>query len=356
MRHSAIWAALLGMVAVTAAPRGEARATHEKSTVSHATRAHGTRISAKGPVEPSRHTRRRSGSTPVDRDKPLSGEVVGGVGPKDGKAHAKGTRAAPAHVRTAGAARHRVARVLPAVPKPPCFHDPIEFERGFGGDVQSVVLTRCDGRPAPHAVEQISVLVRPMNAPKPSVDTTPIRHGGSQREWLPGVKLVNEGLVARLQRVVDHFQVKKITVVSGYRPSSLGSFHQSARAIDFHLSGVTNEALVVFCRTLNDTGCGYYPNSSFVHMDVRTAGTGHVYWIDSSGPGEPARYVANWPPKDGATLATEIPRPDPAAPLDEQTHPDSQPQLPPGASDTKVDARTTAPLSAGDGKDDPFAP
>ena len=169
---------------------------------------------------------------------------------------------------------------------------PVEFERGFGGDVQPVVLTRCDGRPAPHSIEQLSVLVRPMNAPKPTVVTTPIRHGAMQKEWLPGVKLIHEGLVGRMQHVVDHFHAKKITVVSGYRPSSLGSFHQSARAVDFHIEGVKNEDLVAFCRTIPDTGCGYYPNSSFVHMDVRAPRTGHVYWIDSSGPGEPARYVA----------------------------------------------------------------
>jgi hypothetical protein len=99
-----------------------------------------------------------------------------------------------------------------------------------------------------------------------------------------------------LQRVVDHFGARSVTVVSGYRPASLGSFHQSARALDFHLAGVRNEALVAFCRTLPDTGCGYYPNSSFVHMDVRPEGTGHVFWIDASGPGEPAQYVASWPP------------------------------------------------------------
>jgi hypothetical protein len=305
--------------------------------------AHGKRVSAKT-SDAAHHARRRSGSAPAV-DKPSAGEVVGGLTRKDKRGTKGGKKGS----------HHRVARVIPA-PKPPCLHDPVEFERGFGGDVQSVVLTRCDGRPAPHALEQISVLVRPMSAPKPSVETTPVRHGASQREWLPGVKLVHEGLVARLQRVVDHFKVKKVTVVSGYRPTSLGSFHQSARAIDFHLEGVTNEALVAFCRTLNDTGCGYYPNSSFVHMDVRSLRTGHVYWIDASGPGEPARYVATWPPKDGASRPNEIPRPDPAAPLDEQTHPDSRPALPPGASDTKIDARTTAPLSAGDGKDDPFAP
>jgi hypothetical protein len=337
-----------GLVAGTAAG-----ATDARSSAKQGTHAHGQRVSDKG----SHHAaRRRKGSDAAESQKPAPGEVVGGVsGPHKSKAHsAKNAKGAPKASHAAGAPHHRVAHVV--APKPPCLHDPVEVERGFGGDVQPVVLTRCDGRPAPHSIEQLSVLVRPMNAPKPTVVTTPIRHGATQKEWLPGVKLIHEGLVGRLQSVVDHFHAKKLTVVSGYRPSSLGSFHQSARAVDFHIEGVKNEDLVAFCRTLNDTGCGYYPNSSFVHMDVRAAKTGHVYWIDSSGPGEPAHYVATWPPRDASSKPNEIPRPDPAAPLDEQTHPDSAPQLPPGASDTKVDARTTAPLSAGDGKDDPFAP
>jgi hypothetical protein len=341
----------VGLVAGTAAGATEAHTSAKQGT-----HAHGQKVSAKD----SHHAgRRRKGSEAAD-PKPAPGEVVGGVnGPhaKSSKSHGGKTPKASQRASHPAASKHqRVARVMPTAPKPPCMHDPVDVERGFGGDVQPVVLTRCDGRPAPHSVEQLSVLVRPMNAPKPTVVTTPVRHGATQKEWLPGVKLIHEGLVGRLQSVVDHFHAKKITVVSGYRPSSLGSFHQSARAIDFHLDGVKNEDLVAFCRTLNDTGCGYYPNSSFVHMDVRAAKTGHVYWIDSSGPGEPAHYVATWPPKDAASKPNEIPRPDPAAPLDEQTHPDSAPQLPPGASDTKVDARTTAPLSAGDGKDDPFAP
>jgi len=53
--------------------------------------------------------------------------------------------------------------------------------------------------------------------------------------------------------------------------------------------------LGVQLKTLDDTGCGYYPNSSFVHMDVRDPETGHVAWIDASGPGETPRYVAQWP-------------------------------------------------------------
>src|SRR5262245_58874329 len=158
MRHvSAIGVALLGWVVVTAAPAGDARAAAKpaKPAAAQSARAHGKRVSAKGSPEAARHARRRGGSGGAAPDKASPGEVVGGLaGHKDVKARGK-------IAGKPGVPHKRVAR---AVPKPPCLHDPVEFERGFGGDVQSVVLTRCDGRPAPHAVEQISVLVRPMNA------------------------------------------------------------------------------------------------------------------------------------------------------------------------------------------------
>jgi hypothetical protein len=305
--------------------------------------AHPLRISSSGVRETGR---RRKGSELVKARKPMP----------------EGASDAPEPTPKTG--RHRVARVVPVEPKRPCFHDAIQFERGFGGDRSPIVLTRCDGRPAPQSVEQLSILVRPMSAPRPSFPTMPVAHlpdvrpvaKDAPREWLPGVKLVDEGLVVRLQNVVDHFRAAKVTVVSGYRPRSLGSFHQSAKALDFHIDGVTHEALVAYCRTLPDTGCGYYPNSSFIHMDVRPKGTGHVYWIDASGPGETPRYVSTWPPRHGLTTAQqEIPKPDPSAPGDEQTHP-TFPSLPPWASDTKVDARTIAPLGGSEVKDDPFHP
>jgi hypothetical protein len=118
----------------------------------------------------------------------------------------------------------------------------------------------------------------------------------------------------RLQAVADRFPGKTITLVSGYRPASKGSLHASAQAFDIRVDGVTNETLVAFCKTMKDTGCGYYPNSFFVHVDVRPTGSGHVYWIDVSGPGEKPVYVKSWPP------------PLPAAP----------PALP-GKADTKLD-------------------
>ena len=102
-------------------------------------------------------------------------------------------------------------------------------------------------------------------------------------------------MVSRMQAIADKFPGKTITLVSGYRPASKGSPHQAARAFDIRIDGVTNESLVAFCKTLQDTGCGYYPNSYFVHVDVRKSGVGHVYWIDTSGPGEKPNYVKQWP-------------------------------------------------------------
>jgi hypothetical protein len=111
---------------------------------------------------------------------------------------------------------------------------------------------------------------------------------------------------------VDHFRkeakVEHVALISGYRPRSAASYHSTGRALDFRIDGVTNEALVAFCKTLPDTGCGYYPNSLFVHMDVRDPGTGHVSWIDVSRPGEAPKYVSVWPlPTDGQDVATKLP-------------------------------------------------
>jgi hypothetical protein len=183
-----------------------------------------------------------------------------------------------------------------AAPKPPCMHEPIEFVRG--AETERFAVTRCDGEVAPLATERLSVLVRPESAahPGPITELAKVK----SVEIAPGVRRIDRGLLARIQLIADHFakpgMPERISIVSGYRPTSAGSFHATGQALDFHLEGVPNEALVEFCKTLENTGCGYYPNSSFVHVDVRAPGTGHVAWIDASGPGEPARYVATWPP------------------------------------------------------------
>jgi hypothetical protein len=170
----------------------------------------------------------------------------------------------------------------------PCIHEAVTIGRGT--DEEKISLTRCDGSALPEAIDHVSVLARPDSIQKPA-------HGAP----LPaGLRRIDARLVERLQLVADHFHAHghpnaAMHIVSGWRPSSVGSFHATAQALDFRVDGVKNEDLVAFCKTLEDTGCGYYPNSSFVHMDVRAPGTGHVSWIDASGPGESAHYVSAWP-------------------------------------------------------------
>jgi hypothetical protein len=185
--------------------------------------------------------------------------------------------------------------------KSPCLHAPVEVTRG--DEQESLSLTKCDGSAAPLAVEKMSVLVRPGSAQKPAEPIAELAAKADKTdasELAPGIKRIDTRLVERLQLMIDHFakggETPKMFVVSGYRPTSKGSFHAMGRALDFRIEGVENTDLVAFCKTLDDTGCGFYPNSSFIHMDVRGAGTGHVAWIDASTPGEKPEYVAAWPP------------------------------------------------------------
>ncbi len=181
-----------------------------------------------------------------------------------------------------------------------CAGTPVTLDRG-GLEGQSLTLVDCHDRPNEGAQAALSVLARPWGAQKPDLLT--LRRGAKSKaprghagEVAPGVRLLDRGLLARVDAIGHRFPGRPISLVSGYRPQSRGSLHQSARALDLRVAGVSNEELVAFCKTLADTGCGYYPNSSFVHFDVRNPGTGGVSWIDASGPGETPHYVHQWPP------------------------------------------------------------
>ncbi|HVH43667.1 MAG TPA: DUF882 domain-containing protein [Labilithrix sp.] len=101
-------------------------------------------------------------------------------------------------------------------------------------------------------------------------------------------------LVSLLGVMSNHFGSRRIEVVSGFRPYTPTQYtahsnHNHGKAIDFRVVGVPNEVVRDFCRTLRNVGCGYYPNSTFVHMDVRESS---AFWIDFSKAGEPPRYNA----------------------------------------------------------------
>lgn len=181
-------------------------------------------------------------------------------------------------------------------PKARCTKDPVEIVRG--PEVDRIELTKCDGTVAPLAVEHLSILIRPGGAARPTAPLAELAKKPGP-DLAHGIRRVDPRLIDRIQTVVDHFSKPgapaKLFVISGSRPASVGSMHASGRAIDFRVEGIKNEDVVTFCKTLRDTGCGFYPNSSFVHLDVRDKGAGHVTWIDASGPGETPRYVSMWP-------------------------------------------------------------
>lgn len=192
-----------------------------------------------------------------------------------------------------------VSHQTPVPHAKPCVKEPVEIVRG--PEVERFELTKCDGSVAPAALERFSILVRPGGAARPTAAPAELAKKAGP-DLSPGIRRVDPRLLERVQAVADHFgktgSTARFFVISGYRPASVGSMHSTGRAMDFRVDGVKNEDVVAFCKTISDTGCGYYPNSSFVHMDVRDVGTGHTAWIDASGPGETPRYVTQWPPPE----------------------------------------------------------
>ena len=147
------------------------------------------------------------------------------------------------------------------------------------------------------------------------------------------VRLLDEGLLVRLGAVARRFPGRSITIVNGTRTGRGGSQHESARALDFSVAGVTNEDVIAACKTLRDTGCGYYPNSPFVHLDVRNPGTGTASWIDASEPGQPPRYVMKWPPGPGPSAGSRDGNRAAPRPMEEDDEGHDGPRATPGRGD-----------------------
>ncbi len=99
-------------------------------------------------------------------------------------------------------------------------------------------------------------------------------------------------LLRTLRHIQKHFRGKPIQLSSGYRvadtPGRPSSYHSVGRAADIWIDGVGKRRLFNFCRSLPNVGCGFYPRSRHVHVDIR--GQSSV-WVDLAGPGETPRYV-----------------------------------------------------------------
>ena len=117
------------------------------------------------------------------------------------------------------------------------------------------------------------------------------RRGVSRVLSAPDKQPIHPRLIELLARVSDRFGGRPLFIVSGFRTKSWfkTSRHKLGNAVDFSVIGVPNEAVRDYLRTLPKVGVGYYPNSSFLHLDVREVAT---YWIDRAGPGQPPQLHA----------------------------------------------------------------
>jgi len=103
-------------------------------------------------------------------------------------------------------------------------------------------------------------------------------------------------LIRSLYSISRHYKGRVIKVYSGYRHRRVArlrtSNHIKGRAIDFRVQGVSKKALRDYLRRrFSKSGVGYYPNSPFVHFDVRSK---KAFWVDTSGRGEDSQYVNSW--------------------------------------------------------------
>ena len=124
-------------------------------------------------------------------------------------------------------------------------------------------------------------------------------------------RMLHPRLLQMLQRVADEFPGQTIEIVSGYRAARPGSHlskHNVGQAVDFRVADVPNRELYEFIKTLPRTGTGYYPNSVFVHLDVRDKS---YTWTDISRPGEKAHYVK---PGEGGSIEAVADSAEDAAP------------------------------------------
>jgi uncharacterized protein YcbK (DUF882 family) len=159
----------------------------------------------------------------------------------------------------------------------------VRFYRVATGQSEFVRLLNANGVVKSSARQRLATLMRPRN---------------SRKAKTPPRRLLE--ILAQVAKFVDY---KPIHIISGYRKAGghthKTSRHTLGRAIDFRVPGFSNAKLRDFCRRFGDVGVGYYPRSTFVHLDVRDK---NAYWVDLSRPGEAPRYHRHQPWMDHPEL------------------------------------------------------
>lgn len=92
---------------------------------------------------------------------------------------------------------------------------------------------------------------------------------------------IHPSLVRLLNQIEDHFGVRQVEIISGYRSRAFNrelketghhvaneSLHTKGMAADIHLDEITEEALRDYAISLKAGGVGFYPSLNMVHVDV----------------------------------------------------------------------------------------
>src|SRR5689334_13235588 len=83
------------------------------------------------------------------------------------------------------------------------------------------------------------------------------------------VRAVRADLYEQLSRFYDHFEGKRIDLVSGFRFAERNSSrHYHASAMDIRIQGVSIKQMYAFAESLDagGMGVGLYPTSGFIHV------------------------------------------------------------------------------------------
>lgn len=110
------------------------------------------------------------------------------------------------------------------------------------------------------------------------------------------VRAVRAELYEQLSRIFDHFEGKRIDLVSGFRFAERNSSrHYHASAMDIRIKGVSINEMYSYAESLDagGMGIGIYPVSGFVHVDFRAPGEPSYRWTDTSGPNGKSKVKKN---------------------------------------------------------------
>ncbi len=102
------------------------------------------------------------------------------------------------------------------------------------------------------------------------------------------VRAVRRELYEQLSRIYDHFEGKRVDLVSGFRFAERNSSrHYHASAMDIRIPGVSIGEMYKYAESLDagGMGLGIYPTSQFIHVDFRAPGEPSFRWTDYSGHG-----------------------------------------------------------------------